>query len=564
MTTQLLNNLNLARKWRPQAFDQVIGQDISVRMLKNGLYLNKFFPVYLFAGQRGCGKTTTARIFAAAINCAQLPAFQQNPTEQSIPCLTCSSCKTMINGNHADFIEIDAASHTGVDNVRQIIESSSYMPLIGQKKIYLIDEAHMLSKAAFNAFLKILEEPPASVTFILATTEVPKIPATVLSRCFQLIFSPINSQALKKHLQQICANEGVIIDDSALDLILNETEGSARDAINLLERVRFSSDQISEKTVLQVLGKISGQELMQLFEFLIEQEPEKMLAHLQVIEFEQRSAQLLWDMIVHLCRQLIWCKYGIKNPSGALFIAPELLNTLAQKCSLNRLNAILNLLWHHEELFIKTNKKHIFLEMVLLQLCQQVNVVDLEELIKTCQLQTSSTASLPVPVQEYKQVETQNIPEQPKPQPIPEPTNEPWALFLAQIARLNDLLLHSILTQASFVTLDEATKQITIKLNTNSAFFKNKIEETKPLWLPLMTEIFGNYTGFAFTYQPEKPVVPAAPPPLPVIKTPEPVKAPYPSRSDEYLIIKDPLAWPKASLLLKHFPGKIKKLWKNN
>ncbi|HZW61234.1 MAG TPA: AAA family ATPase, partial [Candidatus Babeliales bacterium] len=156
------NTLNLARKWRSRNFDQIVGQELSVKMLKNSLYLGQFFPVYLFSGQRGCGKTSTARVFAAAVNCKQLPSFQQNPKNFSIPCLTCESCTAMMQGQHPDFFEIDAASHTGVDTIRQIIDASQLLPLMGAKKIYLIDEAHMLSKASFNALLKILEEPPRS------------------------------------------------------------------------------------------------------------------------------------------------------------------------------------------------------------------------------------------------------------------------------------------------------------------------------------------------------------------------------------------------------------------
>ena len=196
------NNLNLARKWRPENFDQIIGQDIPIRMLKNGLYLKKFFPVYLFAGQRGCGKTTSARVFGAAINCENLELFQKNPKENSLPCLKCNSCQSMLQANHPDFIEIDAASHTGVENVRNILEACSYMPIFGRKKIYLIDEAHMLSKAAFNAFLKILEEPPSSVLFILATTELQKFPQTVLSRCFQIAFKAVDNNSIKKRLKR--------------------------------------------------------------------------------------------------------------------------------------------------------------------------------------------------------------------------------------------------------------------------------------------------------------------------------------------------------------------------
>ena len=177
MSTTSTTQLNLARKWRSRDFDHIIGQDLSVRILKNSLYLDHFFPVYLFAGQRGCGKTTTARVFASAINCEQFEQFRKQPKKHIVPCLACASCIAMLEGKHPDFIEMDAASHTGVDNIRSIIDASSLLPLMGRKKIYLIDEAHMLSKAAFNAFLKILEEPPASVlqlTLILSLSIYPR------------------------------------------------------------------------------------------------------------------------------------------------------------------------------------------------------------------------------------------------------------------------------------------------------------------------------------------------------------------------------------------------------
>ena len=187
-TTMNEIQLNLTRKWRAQYFDQIIGQDLSVKMLKNSLYRGHFFLFICFAGQRGTGKTSMARVFAAAINCQVLPLFQKDPKSNIMPCMQCASCLAMHAGKHPDFIEIDAASHTGVDNVRQIIDSAAFLPLMGQKKIYLIDEAHMLSKAAFNAFLKILEEPPMSALFILATTDPQKIIDTVRSRCFQVCF----------------------------------------------------------------------------------------------------------------------------------------------------------------------------------------------------------------------------------------------------------------------------------------------------------------------------------------------------------------------------------------
>src|SRR6185503_16129094 len=246
-----------ARLWRPTTFDAVVGQEIPVRMLKNALYKNRFFPVYLFAGQHGCGKTSIARIFATALNCTSLPSWQADPQRLGIPCQSCLSCKQMSENKHPDFIEIDAASHTGVDDVRTILEASFYLPLLGLKKIYLIDEAHMLSKSAFNAFLKILEEPPASVLFMLATTDIQKIPETIRSRCFHIFLDPLPGPFLEAHLEKICTAHQLSVEREALSLIVRETSGSARDAINLLEKIRFYDTTVTKEAMLTILGKIS-------------------------------------------------------------------------------------------------------------------------------------------------------------------------------------------------------------------------------------------------------------------------------------------------------------------
>ncbi len=577
MTTQT-QNLNLARKWRPQSFDTIVGQPITLRMLKNSLFLNKLFPVYLFAGQRGCGKTTTARVFAAAVNCHHVDTFQKDPNI-SLPCLTCSSCIAMSKGDHPDFIEIDAASHTGVDNVRQIIDASSYMPLVGRKKIYLIDEAHMLSKAAFNAFLKVLEEPPASVMFILATTESNKFPTTVLSRCFQLTFNPIDNETLKNHLTTICTNEGVIIDPAALDVLLDETEGSVRDAINLLERVRFSSDHITEQTIHDVLGKISTQQLFTIFQRILEQNAPKLLDLLQTINFEQRSPQLLWDMLVHLCRALVWIKYGVQTIPGGFQAHRDQLTIIAQGCSLNRINAIFTLLWSQEELFLKTSRKHLFLEMILVQLCQQVDIADVHELIKSCKdiTQTPSRATIPepqhLPSTPVVPVATATLPphEAPTPSPQPSAPEQPiqppsdWDCFVNAITQIPDPVLCSIFKQATLIKKEDESKQVIIQLNTESTFFKNKITETKNLWFPSFCQFFQGYTGFAYAPSPRVLITPQPKLQAQTTTSATPTQQPHqPQRSaqraeNDYLIIKNSVQWPKASLLLRYFPGKIKR-----
>ena len=536
-------NLNLARKWRPKTFDDIVGQEISVRMLKNGLYLKKFFPVYLFAGQRGCGKTSTARVFASAINCQNLENFQNNPTSNKLPCLECESCKSMLQANHPDFIEIDAASHTGVENVRQILESCTYKPIFGQKKIYLIDEAHMLSKAAFNAFLKVLEEPPSSALFILATTEIQKFPETVLSRCFQITFKSIANNNLKDHLLQICKNEEIEIDEKVLDILIQETEGSARDAINLLERVRFSQKKVTVDSLLQVLGKISETELFKLFDILLSQEPTKLLEHLNSQTFQNVDPQTIWNMLVQLCRALVWLKFKAEK-CPTYFNDTKTLKILAEKCSLNRLNAIMQLLWSQENLFLRTPQKNIFLETVLLQICQQVNIEDLEKLLQYCKTENNN---IDPQTNHRPQVPIANSTEKSAQNPITMTQKEGWPLFLEKISQINDPLLISILSQTEFKGKNEETKLISISLSNNSGFFKEKITDSTNLWKPHFTQAFPGFSGFEFIQKPTN-----------FAQKPQKIE-PATSSQSGLLDVSNKEMWPKANLILQHFPGKLRK-----
>jgi DNA polymerase-3 subunit gamma/tau len=576
-------DINLARKWRPKTFDTVIGQDIPIKMLKNSLYMNKFFPVYLFAGQRGCGKTTTARIFAAAVNCQNLATFQKNPTGQQLPCLTCPSCQSMIQGEHPDFIEIDAASHTGVDNVRAIIEASCYLPQQGQKKVYLIDEAHMLSKAAFNAFLKVLEEPPATVLFLLATTELNKIPTTVLSRCFQLMFTHLPSVALKEHLQAMCLQEGVTIEPDAIDIIIQETDGSGRDAINMLERVRFSTSVITQETVLSVLGKISSEQLLTLFEYVVTSQPGNLLAFLQQINIQSLAPQMIWDMVIDLCRTLVLVKYNIMPTSLTWTRKQAELKQMADLCSLSRLQAIFQFLWHQEELFLKTSQKHIFFEQTLVLLCEQAQAP--EHVVPQNIQQPVRTAS-PTAPQPIKSV----APEQqiaPAPQPPPQTiqTNSNWGTFIQKIStKTDDALLMSIFKQATFEEINEQKTSITISLPTPSKFFNDKLVESKSLWIAAAQEVWESaITDITLIKRagttPPPPVISPPSMPKPTFSSPQQQKPvgqapsfghakPYQKTASygpaaptqTFLTIKDPGEWPTSSLLLGHFSGKIRKM----
>src|SRR4029434_4823058 len=208
----------IARKFRPQVFGEIVGQKPIVQILQNAIKLNRTGHAYLFCGPRGVGKTTMARILAKGLNCAQGHTIE--------PCNQCASCKEITAGQSMDVLEIDAASNTGVDNVRDLRDSARYAPSRDRNKIFIIDEVHMLSTSAFNALLKILEEPPPHVVFIMATTERHKLPATILSRCQQFIFRTISAAEIQAHLRQIADREGVKIDDRALSYIVKASEGS--------------------------------------------------------------------------------------------------------------------------------------------------------------------------------------------------------------------------------------------------------------------------------------------------------------------------------------------------
>ncbi|NMB76876.1 MAG: DNA polymerase III subunit gamma/tau [Myxococcales bacterium] len=242
-----MSYLVLARKWRPSTFDEVIGQEGAVRTLKNAIAQDRVAHAYLFCGARGVGKTTVARILAKALNC------QQGPTAQ--PDNSCAVCQEIARGASPDVFEIDGASNTGVDDVRALRENAAYLPARSRFKIYIIDEVHMLSTSAFNALLKILEEPPAHVKFIFATTEPHKIPLTVLSRCQRFDFRRIPAPVIQQHLLRLCQAEKAAVDEEALRLIAREAQGSMRDSLSLLDQVlAFGGEKIGVAQVQDALG----------------------------------------------------------------------------------------------------------------------------------------------------------------------------------------------------------------------------------------------------------------------------------------------------------------------
>ena len=255
----------LARKYRPQKFKDLVGQDLTVQILTNAIINNRLAHAYLLTGVRGVGKTTTARIIAMSINC------QNREQNNSEPCGNCDSCKAIRLDSNLDVIEMDAASNTGVEDIREIIDNVKYKPIIGKYKIFIIDEVHMLSKSAFNALLKTLEEPPEHVKFIFATTEIKKIPITVLSRCQRFDLLRIENKILNNHLVNIINKEKIDIDNSAISLIVRAADGSIRDGLSLLDQAISNQNlKIDTKSVAAMLGLAEREKIFDLLEKILE------------------------------------------------------------------------------------------------------------------------------------------------------------------------------------------------------------------------------------------------------------------------------------------------------
>jgi len=267
----------LARKWRPKDFSQLTGQEHIVKALSNALQQNRLHHAYLLTGTRGVGKTTIARILAKSLNC--------ETGITATPCGICTICTQIDNGNFIDLVELDAASNTQVDNMRELLESAVYAPTSGRFKIYLIDEVHMLSKSAFNAMLKTLEEPPAHVKFVLATTDPQKIPITVLSRCLQFNLKQIPQQQIAEHLKYILTQENIPYAYPALQLIARAAQGSMRDGLSLLDQaIAYSEGNIAEENVRDMLGITHQDYLIDLLNALAQNNGVKILSIADEIE----------------------------------------------------------------------------------------------------------------------------------------------------------------------------------------------------------------------------------------------------------------------------------------
>jgi len=294
----------LARKWRPANFEQMVGQQHVLQALINALDSGRLHHAYLFSGTRGVGKTTVARIFAKALNC--------DTGISSKPCGKCSSCLEIDEGRSVDLIEIDAASRTGVEDMRELLDNVQYAPTRGRFKIYLIDEVHMLSKHSFNALLKTLEEPPPHIKFLLATTDPQKLPVTVLSRCLQFNLKRMLKQQIQTHLQYLLDEEKIEFELGALGSLASAADGSMRDALSLLDQaIAYGAGSVLQDTVEAMLGAVSGDYLFKLIDALLLQDSAAMIREARNIISHNPDYQRVCAEMISLLQQIALHQGGI-------------------------------------------------------------------------------------------------------------------------------------------------------------------------------------------------------------------------------------------------------------
>jgi len=369
--------LVLARKWRPQLFEEVVGQQHITRTLQNAISQKRVAHAFLFTGARGVGKTSTARILAKALNCGKGPQIN--------PCNQCTNCQEITHGTSMDVIEIDGASNRGIDEIRELRENVRYTPAKGRYKIYIIDEIHMLTKEAFNALLKTLEEPPPHIIFIFATTEPHKIPATILSRCQRYDFKRIPFREVIESLKRIVEEEKIQISQRGLLSIAQESEGSLRDAQSLLDQaIAYAGKNIRDEDIAEVLGLIDRKILSDTIEAIANRDVERCMEVIESVYHFGYDLQHFCRELLQYLRNLILLKVS-QHPEGLMELPEEeleLFKKQAEKFQFDQLNHLFSLLLKGEQEIAQSTFPRTMLEMTLIRMATLRPILPIDEMMK--------------------------------------------------------------------------------------------------------------------------------------------------------------------------------------
>ena len=397
----------LYREWRPRNFEDVVGQEPITTTLKNQILNNRISHAYLFSGTRGTGKTSTAKVMAKALNCLDL--------KDGEPCNECTMCIKINQGLAIDVTELDAASNNGIDRIRDIIEDAKYPPQEGRFKVYIMDEVHMLSMGAVNAFLKTLEEPPANVIFILATTDPQKLPITILSRCQRFDFKRISSINISERLRKIITAQGVLADDKSLDLISRVSDGAMRDALSILDQaIAMGDGKVEYDDLISMLGLVTNEHLFSITASVIERNIEKAMTTIENIVFAGKDVGLfIKDLVVHF-RNLLMMKVT-NNPEEVLDMSLENITLIKEQGSRIRVEEIMRdirILQEAENNARISKQTRLYLELAIIKMCKieydtsseviLARVNKMEEALRSGKIQVTSKVTPTVIEEENK------------------------------------------------------------------------------------------------------------------------------------------------------------------
>jgi DNA polymerase-3 subunit gamma/tau len=480
----------LYRAYRPQTFKDVVGQEHIIRTLKNQIENGNVGHAYLFCGTRGTGKTSTAKIFARAVNCID--------SVNEEPCNECEVCKDILNDNIMDVIEIDAASNNSVDDVREIRENVKYTPAKCKYKVYIIDEVHMLSQGAFNALLKTLEEPPSYVIFILATTEPHKIPATILSRCQRFDFKRVTVQDMSSRMKEICEDVNIEVDERALNLIARNSQGALRDALSILDQcMSFSDDKIEYKDVVDLLGTVNIEQLFEMAEYVIKEDTKKCLEILNEFVIWGKDIKNLIDDLIDHFRNLMICKVSTELDE-IISLPEETIEQLKAQSNLietNDIIRILNILSEAQDNIKSSSNPRVLAEVSIMKLSQPMfdeskeslikRLANLEEIIKSGNIKittdntTSTVESQVTTGVENKQPEVEEVYyEEVKSEDV-KLVEKSWENILMNIKKDKNMPVYAILREAK--DFNVYANDLYIIFDDNFAFAKNKLNDPKTL-----------------------------------------------------------------------------------